>query len=645
MIGRIINKLTLKGKARFLRYAFYVTFFLSLVIAFIYYVTYEKITVQRASNQFSEIEDMRVQLLEKYQSVSSDLFYFSQNNLTRSVLETNTPEDIQQLTSVMMKFGMLHHNYDQIRLLDKEGNEVIRINQNEDLSLTNVPESKLQNKKGRYYFDTTKELASGDVYISKFDLNVERGQIEFPVKPVLRFSTPVYSAENTFLGIGVINYLGTNVISLLESLNRHEGDLVYLLNEDGYFLNHQESAKNWLFMYPDKEQVSFSSDYSEIWNQIKEREKGLVNYKGEEYYFTRLKFVDFPLHNVVNFESLYIVMRVPHSVISEEYQILTSAIFMAFIMLFPMALLMSYKLYKSHDEQERLIQELNFQAYHDSLTGLYNRQAIYEHLKKSILVSQRRKSLVAIGFIDVNNLKEANDKYGHDAGDDLIKGVSTAIETCVRQSDYASRLGGDEFLVIFVDCDKAQAQKTMKRIEERYRLLGEEKGKNWSLCFGCAQLQGKEDTMQDMINRADSEMYKQKNQFKQTQKNVDLKVSKQSLINIRSHSMDLQSCYRAVQSLNESGVVIDVSPEWEKLTGYVCSEAIGRHFTEFLDSQSLKQVEKNFPQLKGYGYVNDVHLMIKRKDGTTLSTILNGTSKYDDDGKFVRTYCEITPRV
>lgn len=106
--------------------------------------------------------------------------------------------------------------------------------------------------------------------------------------------------------------------------------------------------------------------------------------------------------------------------------------------------------------------------------------------------------------------------------------------------------------------------------------------------------------------------------------------------------MSLGDEEKAVQSLDLSGTVIDVSPAWLELTGYEKEEVIGKHFMEFLDVESLLCVEKNFPQLKDYGYVDNVQLKIRAKSSVVLSVSLNGTSKYHQDGSFERTFCELT---
>ena len=106
-----------------------------------------------------------------------------------------------------------------------------------------------------------------------------------------------------------------------------------------------------------------------------------------------------------------------------------------------------------HDvtDRKRLEDELSFQAFHDSLTGLGNRALFLNRLEESLVRSQRSDSKVAALFLDMDGLKSANDRLGHAAGDALLQAMAGVLRSSVRKSDTAARLGGDEFGVIVED--------------------------------------------------------------------------------------------------------------------------------------------------------------------------------------------------
>ena len=95
--------------------------------------------------------------------------------------------------------------------------------------------------------------------------------------------------------------------------------------------------------------------------------------------------------------------------------------------------------------------ELEFQANHDALTGLPNRNLLNDRLQRAIGVAQRNENLMAIVFVDLDHFKLINDTLGHDVGDLVLKTIATRLVSCLRDADTAARPGGDEFLLILVD--------------------------------------------------------------------------------------------------------------------------------------------------------------------------------------------------
>lgn len=93
----------------------------------------------------------------------------------------------------------------------------------------------------------------------------------------------------------------------------------------------------------------------------------------------------------------------------------------------------------------------DYLAYHDSLTGLYNRVSFEEFLAHALLIAKRNKEAFAILFIDLDRFKVINDTLGHDIGDQVLINVSERLQSILRESDFISRWGGDEFVVILHD--------------------------------------------------------------------------------------------------------------------------------------------------------------------------------------------------
>jgi diguanylate cyclase (GGDEF)-like protein/PAS domain S-box-containing protein len=88
------------------------------------------------------------------------------------------------------------------------------------------------------------------------------------------------------------------------------------------------------------------------------------------------------------------------------------------------------------------------QAFHDPLTDLPNRALIYDRLDTALKNAKRQDRRLAVMFVDVDKFKPVNDRYGHAAGDEILKSVAEMLRSSIRESDTAGRLGGDEFVVI-----------------------------------------------------------------------------------------------------------------------------------------------------------------------------------------------------
>lgn len=103
----------------------------------------------------------------------------------------------------------------------------------------------------------------------------------------------------------------------------------------------------------------------------------------------------------------------------------------------------------------------------DALTGVLNRNALLHKLKGALQEAHQKKHIVSIAFIDVDKLKQANDLFGHNCGDELLLKTVEAIRGYIRNDDAIGRLGGDEFVVIFPQCRKAMALSRMNKARNR----------------------------------------------------------------------------------------------------------------------------------------------------------------------------------
>ncbi|OCR00300.1 diguanylate cyclase [Oscillatoriales cyanobacterium USR001] len=156
---------------------------------------------------------------------------------------------------------------------------------------------------------------------------------------------------------------------------------------------------------------------------------------------------------------------------------------------------------------------LRYQAYHDPLTGLPNRQMFYERLNQCIEQAASKNKLVALLFLDLDRFKLINDSLGHDIGDLLLKGVAERLKGCLRGSDTISRLGGDEFTVILPGipgkADAARvAEKIRDAITEVFILEDHKFSITTSIGISLYPLDGQD--KESLIKNADTAMYRAK---------------------------------------------------------------------------------------------------------------------------------------
>ncbi|MFW6312110.1 MAG: HD domain-containing phosphohydrolase, partial [Nanoarchaeota archaeon] len=152
--------------------------------------------------------------------------------------------------------------------------------------------------------------------------------------------------------------------------------------------------------------------------------------------------------------------------------------------------------------------DIKYFGFHDTLTGLYNRDYIEEEIRR---LNNSRQLPISIIMADVNGLKLINDTFGHNDGDQLLKKISITIDETSRQEDILGRWGGDEFLVILPNTSKKDVKNIVSRIKNNL------KEKNYkeiplSVSFGYATKVDKEEDMEDIINAADRKMYNNKTQ-------------------------------------------------------------------------------------------------------------------------------------
>lgn len=421
----------------------------------------------------------------------------------------------------------------QIRFIDAQGNETIRINYSAQGSYP-VEKEELQNKKDRYYFTESINLSLNQVYISKLDLNVENNEIEEPIKPMIRFSTPVFDNSGQLMGIIILNYYGNDLLTQVEDVAATSSGNIFLLNSDGYWLfNGESSEKAWAFMYEDRADENFKNEFSKVWDEILDKENGsLITEKGFFSYSNILTDDEFikghtDCEIILDEGDWYIVSYVSGtSEVGKVFvQSLDDTIIIVFknnVAVYIFILIVSFFFAILMNMNRIQKDKTKYFSEYDTMTGVYNRRAGLEKLSKIYKDTYRNSGKMSICFIDINGLKDVNDHFGHELGDELIMTVVKGIKENIRETDFLSRLGGDEFLILFNNSSAEDAELVWQRINQFYDSINETDGRKYlvSASHGVEEFKFNANEYIDIIiNSADEKMYNEKRIIKK-----DLKV-------------------------------------------------------------------------------------------------------------------------
>ncbi len=120
------------------------------------------------------------------------------------------------------------------------------------------------------------------------------------------------------------------------------------------------------------------------------------------------------------------------------------------------------------EDRKAIEKELERRAAMDELTDVYNRRAGMEILTQSLYLAERNKQPLSVCFVDVDDLKMVNDNYGHAEGDRLLQHVITILKKHLRKSDYVTRIGGDEFVMVLPNCTRPSAEYIIERIGDEF---------------------------------------------------------------------------------------------------------------------------------------------------------------------------------
>lgn len=206
-------------------------------------VVHIHLSLEHSRKIFSE--QARIHAQEREEGLKREVGVVLRHLDTLALMLQKEPWLLEKRQPLQERLGLFveaHAPYMQLRFLDDAGHERVRIERQEPGGrVSAIPDANLQDKSGRYYVEACCQLQSGQFWLSPFEPNVEHGEIERPLRPVLRTAVPVY-LEGEYRGFLIANLFAEEILRRLTDSPVYD---TYLLDAEGYYLIHPDVTKNW----------------------------------------------------------------------------------------------------------------------------------------------------------------------------------------------------------------------------------------------------------------------------------------------------------------------------------------------------------------------------------------------------------------
>ena len=310
-------------------YALFIIIFVFLSLAIFNYLEKqdEKLIkesfIQTAQYKSDEKNDMLKGYIAKLNMI---LFGIKDNKYFRAYL--SSPKNNQDITENMfLSIIKTFPEVFQLRYIDINGDEKIRVEKLKNNGYTIVNSYKLQNKKHRYYFKDTLEKKDGELWYSKLDLNIEHNKIVKPIQPTLRIGTPVF-IDNKKQGILIIN---VNIDYFLNKFIKSSIYQIYIVDKEGFIIKSDDTSLSWSrYLKTDKKIFDIIEDFD---HKILNKDK----YSTDYYYSTK-----FSLNNE---DKASMIIKLKDRNLEKELQTSRTQRLYYFIAIFIITLFIAYIVY------------------------------------------------------------------------------------------------------------------------------------------------------------------------------------------------------------------------------------------------------------------------------------------------------------
>jgi len=260
--------------------------FLSLIsLGGFFYFEYEERLSEIAAEETDLVNSLGQSLLNEIAIVQTDMSTFPEAQLLFDYMDGN----VAFLGPIINRFtdlAAIRTIYDDIRLIDAEGNEIAHIVYDRNNgSAVSMAQDQLRNVSDGLYFQRGMQLDAGEVFLSDLTLSNTRGELS---APEMTFAAPLFDSQGNRFGVLVFGYSAGEFLSSFEAAGQRNNRETWLLNRSGYWLSATDAEDEWAFMYPDRLDRNLANRYPEVWLNLRVPSQNNFSIDGDMYTYVRV---------------------------------------------------------------------------------------------------------------------------------------------------------------------------------------------------------------------------------------------------------------------------------------------------------------------------------------------------------------------
>ncbi len=513
-----MNELKINKLFYFKRFLLFFSLPLLLTLGIIVYIYQTEFKADLKILQTEEqlrIEQNKKIILSLFETYYSDIFFLTEIYNIYPDFATGSKAESEKICQSLLAFLRQNKVYDQLRFIDASGYEKFRLNYNNGYPSAVHPDS-LQQKSDRYYFIETMKLNTGQVYASPMDLNIDYGVVED--KPMIRFAMPVFSKTGARQGIIILNYFAQTILDIIsQHSSAVQGELM-LVNRMGFWLHSQNHEDEWGWMFRDRKDRRFQSDYPEEWLDISSRESGIIESSNGLFSFTKVR----PLTDSLEMKNRcpscdnlcwIMISQITPEQLSSGKKALLYRLTLLFTAIGIVLAISAFILTNFEVKKKRAELALKKAALKDPLTDLSNRRDFSERFYNEVARFNRNERGLSLIISDIDHFKLFNDTHGHDCGDAILVQIAGIFKSSLRSQDISCRWGGEEFVIALPETKHENAVLTAEKLRETIEsavFVYKNRNLKVTMSFGVSSYR-KGQSLEDCIKSADKGLYEAKN--------------------------------------------------------------------------------------------------------------------------------------